>query len=293
MGQLSTSCVVQKQAQIVFHRKVAQDHYQIRLWVPSIARLAQPGQFLHVLCPKTDGRIDSSVPMLRRPFSLLDADPRKGTVDFLYKVVGKGTAALTTLKAGNLLDCLGPLGRPFAIEPLPKVVWLVGGGVGIPPLCFLAKRLMQERAKGERPFHGNGLRTIEAFLGTRSRRQMICLKTLQALGVAVHLATDDGSLGYRGSVVDLVRIRGDRLRGEERPYLFVCGPWPMMAALARWADRRGWPMQVSLEERMGCAMGCCMGCVVEVATAPVHSYARFQRVCTEGPVFQREEILWR
>ncbi len=268
--------MVQVQAPVLVHRRIAPDHYWVRVKAPVVAKRSRPGQFLHVRCGAGD------FPLLRRPFSLLDADPQTGTVDFIYKVVGFGTETLTRVSARTKLDLLGPLGRPFEIPIGLRSAILVGGGVGIPPMVLLAKQLLRRR------------RSVRVFLGARTGEWVICVEQFRKLGVPVRIATDDGSRGRKGSVVDLLK---DFLeRAAEKPVatgLYVCGPTPMMAAAAALARRRRLPVQVSLEERMGCAMGCCMGCVVEVATESSGAHARFQRVCTEGPVFPAEAVLWK
>ena len=263
--------MVQQEAPVLIHRRIAVDHYLMRLKSPVAARRAKPGQFVHVRC-REDG---DYFPLLRRPLSLLDADPQAGTIDFIYKVVGFGTRTLSQIPAGAKVDFIGPLGRPFQISPDSKVCILVGGGVGIPPLYLLAKWLLRRKKQ------------VIALLGARTKGWVICVSEFRRLGVPVRVATDDGTLGHRGSVVELL----EKPLGEAT--LYICGPTPMMAAAAAVAHRKGIPAQVSLEERMGCAMGCCMGCVVEVTTQPVNAHARFQRVCTEGPVFSSEEILWK
>ncbi|MBI3317622.1 MAG: dihydroorotate dehydrogenase electron transfer subunit [Candidatus Omnitrophica bacterium] len=270
--------MAQAKAPVLVHRRIARDHCLMRLKSARIASCALPGQFIHLLCGEPT--------LLRRPFSLLDADPRAGTLDFIYKVVGSGTRALTHLSPGDRVDLLGPLGTPFKMPPDAETAYLIGGGVGIPPLYLLAKRLLDLPPAGSR--------RVVAFLGARTKDWVICADGFRRLGIPVHVATDDGTSGHRGSVVDLLRrfLPTTRNRGPA-PVLYICGPTPMMAAAAALADRRDLPAQVSLEERMGCAMGCCMGCVVEVAAEPAGSHARFQRVCTEGPVFQADEIVWR
>lgn len=307
--------MVQERAPVLENRRIARSHYRMRLKNARAARRAKPGQFVHVLC---EGESGGCAPLLRRPLSLFDVDPERGTMDFIYKVVGLGTEVLARVRPGAGVDFLGPLGRPFNTarsEPAPPASlcearrtgpsrgtgdisqsFLVGGGVGIPPLYFLAKALLE-----------NGVKTT-VFLGARTKDWVICAADFRKIGAPVHIATDDGTRGHRGSVVDLVSkhpvmlslSKHDRFpfvlrhaQDERRPILYICGPTPMMAAAARWAGERGIPAQVSLEERMGCAMGVCMGCVVEVTTEQLGSHKRFQRVCTEGPVFPAEAIVWR
>ena len=264
--------MVQEKAEILLHRKIARDHYRMRLKSSPAARAARPGQFIHIRC-REESPYD---PLLRRPISLVDVDPVRGTLDIVYKVMGLGTQALAQMPEGAKIDLIGPLGEPFTFPPKGKQAVLIGGGVGIPPLVFLAKELLKKRIKAA------------AFLGARTKEWVICREDFRKLGVPVRAATDDGTLGARGSVVDLAA----KETGTDSIF-YICGPTGMMKAAAVLARRRGIPAQVSLEERMGCAMGCCMGCVVEVNTEPVGSHARFQRVCTEGPVFPAEEIIWR
>lgn len=270
--------MVQERARVLVHRRIAADHYRLKIHSPRAARRAEPGQFIHLLCGGRGQSPSGAVPFLRRPLSLFDADPVQGSIEVIYKVVGLGTAALAQVPVGARVDFLGPLGRPFLLPQSGERLLLLGGGVGIPPLHFLAKRVATRGTQ------------IQAFLGARTKGWVICASDFRRLGVPVQAATDDGSLGYRGSVVDLLRRS---LHGEGGQALCICGPTPMMAAAATLARRLRIPAQVSLEERMGCAMGCCMGCVVEVASEPAGSRARFQRVCTEGPVFPAEVIHWQ
>ena len=264
--------MVQQKAAVLLHRKVARDHYRMRLKAPAASRQAMPGQFVHLRC----GEERLTYPLLRRPISLLDVDRSRGTLDLLYKVMGLGTRTLTELPEGGKADFIGPLGEPFTAPPKGKQAVLIGGGVGIPPLLFLAKWLLRKKVP------------VTAFLGARTKEWVICREDFRELGVPVRTATDDGTLGHHGSVVDLAASSA----GRDSAF-YICGPTGMMKAAAALARRRGIPAQMSLEERMGCAMGCCMGCVVEVNTEPVGAHARFQRVCTEGPVFPAEAIIWR
>ncbi len=293
-GKNLPSGMVQAKAEVLVHRLVAPDHYLMRLKAPLIAKHSKPGQFIHIRCAEAG---DTS-PLLRRPFSLLDANPKSGTIDFIYKVVGSGTAALTRMPVGATADLLGPLGQPFSISAGLKTTYLVGGGVGIPPMVLLAKRLLRGSGGTGRGARGG---RVKVFLGARTKKWVICAEMFKRFGVEVHIATDDGTLGYKGSVVSLLERELSRSlplapcpsSPIPRPFLYVCGPTPMMAAATSLARRENIQAEVSLEERMGCAMGVCMGCVVEVAAETTTKHARYQRVCTEGPVFPAEIIQWR
>lgn len=267
--------MVQEEAPVLANRRIAADHYRMRLKSPRAAQRARPGQFVHVLCRGRDEQ--GRLPLLRRPLSLFDTDPRKGTIDFIYKVVGSGTEVLSGVRSGSRVDFIGPLGNAFEIPGRAEKICLVGGGVGIPPLYFLAKQFPRD--------------AVQVFLGARTKEWVICAADFRKLGLKVHVATDDGTLGHKGSVVNLLSsVRGELV--EAGTILYICGPTPMMAAAASFAQKAGLPAHASLEERMGCAMGCCMGCVVEVKSEPAGSHARYQRVCTEGPVFDAQEVLW-
>ncbi|MBI4227850.1 MAG: dihydroorotate dehydrogenase electron transfer subunit [Candidatus Omnitrophica bacterium] len=290
--------MVQRRARVVTHRRIARDHYLLSLACPPIARAARPGQFLHLQCvpqPRL-GRWEKGLspcaclsgrqgavpfPLLRRPFSLYDVDLRRGACDLIYKVVGLGTETLREAAVGETLDVLGPLGTTFTADDTVTRALLVGGGVGIPPLYYWAKALV---ARGI---------AVEAYLGVQTKDYLICDKAFRALGVPVHVATDDGSAGFKGFVTALVEDAFRRHAPEAGTALSICGPTPMMQAAAALAARWHVPAQVSLEERMGCALGVCMGCIVEIAGPHATAHKRFQRVCTEGPVFDADAVVWR
>ena len=273
--------MMQQPAAVVAHRRIARDHYQFSLRCPVIARTARPGQFLHLACSPEAQAWSDGGPLLRRPLSVYDADPRRGTCDVIYKVVGLGTEALRRVAVGESLDVIGPLGTTFAADDRVTRAVLVGGGVGIPPLYFWAKALA-----------ARGL-TVEAYLGVQTAAYLICAAAFRRLGVPTRVATDDGSTGFHGFVTALVERHFRRARPADGTTLYVCGPTPMMQAAAGLAQRWRLPAQVSLEERMGCAMGVCMGCIVETRGPHATAHKRFQRVCTEGPVFSSEQVVWR
>lgn len=272
--------MVQQRTRVVAHRRIARDHYQLSLRCPPVARLVRPGQFVHLQCTPDQTAWSGGGPLLRRPLSVYDADPRRGTCDVIYKVVGLGTEALRQATVGDSLDVIGPLGTTFVADDRLTRAVLIGGGVGIPPLYFWAKSLA-----------ARGL-SVEAYLGVQTSAYLICATAFRRLGVPTRVATDDGSAGFRGFVTALVERQFRRTPPVAGTTLYICGPTPMMAAAAQLAARWQVPAQVSLEERMGCAMGVCMGCIVEVAGPHATAHKRFQRVCTEGPVFLAEAVIW-
>lgn len=229
---------------------------------------SEPGQFYML---RGDWGAD---PMLPRPLSILGEDVAAGTVSFLLKVVGEGTRRLYELEPGQRVTGLGPLGNAF---PRPArgsrgTVALVGGGVGVPPLVYLAEALKREG-------------TAFTFLqGARSSEDLVCMRELAALGVDPLVTTEDGSSGERG----LVTAPLQRALDEGAQAVYACGPEGMLKAVSRMCSGRV-PAHLSLEARMGCGYGVCLGCVVPVQRNGARVY---ERVCQEGPVFDGEVVLW-
>lgn len=258
--------------EIIDHREVAPGHWELVLPKAQGFAEAVPGQFV-MLLPRGPLSWD---PLLRRPISIYRVEADRWSV--LYRVVGRGTAMLASLRPGDAVDCLGPLGRGFRFHDLEKgaSVVLVGGGVGVPPLYFLSQRLLEA---GIVP---------EAFAGFASSAQVVAVREWQELGVDVQVTTEDGSLGRRGLVTALLKER--LARGSVRR-IFACGPRPMLGAVARIAGEAGIECQVAMEEWMGCGLGVCLSCVVRVRGGE-GSKGTWARVCREGPVFDGREVVW-
>ncbi len=234
-----------------------------------IAGDSLPGQFLHVRVA------DNTVPFLRRPFSIAGASPRNGTVEIIFRVVGEGTRILSRLQKDEFLDCLGPLGTPFSPGKEFPVSILLAGGAGIAPLLFLAGTLAGKREK------------ILVYYGTPNSGELLPPDKLLPPGVDVFLATEDGSAGFHGLVTDLFErsLKDDPGRAE----IFACGPEAMLKTLAEKNRSWGFPMQLSLEERMACGIGACQGCAVQ---AHRENKTGYLRVCRDGPVFNSQEVVW-
>ncbi len=251
-------------AWVVSREALGGEYYRLRLR-PARPLVASPGQFAMVKV--TDG-ID---PLLRRPFSIHRLVPGgSGEFEVLFRVVGEGTRRLAAVHVGERLDVLAPLGRGFRVEGARPL--LVGGGVGVAPLLFLAEAFL---ARGVVP---------KLLLGGRADRDVLCHADFGCLAVPYALATEDGSLGEAGLVTRLL----ERELKEPTPgtAVFACGPTPMLAAVASLAARHGVPCQVSLEAHMACGMGACLGCVLP------GTREAYVRVCKEGPVFDADEIDW-
>ena len=197
---------------------------------------------------------------LRRPISVCDCEG--DTLTLIYKVAGRGTEAMTKLSVGDELDTLCGLGNGYDLEAAGESPLLVGGGVGVPPLYMLAKELIN---KGK---------NVSVVLGFNTKEEIFYEDEFRALGASVTVTTVDGSYGKKGFVTDALP--------ENASYFYACGPMPMLRALYKAADIPG---EMSFEERMGCGFGACMGCSMETASGP-------KRVCKEGPVFKKEELLW-
>ena len=200
---------------------------------------------------------------LRRPISVCNYD--EGTLTLIYKVVGKGTAQMANLTQGTKLSALTGLGNGFNDAVECSLALLVGGGVGVPPLYRLARNLI---AQGK---------SVTVVLGFNTASEVFYQSEFEALGAKVIIATADGSAGCKGFVTDAIAQNN-----IEAEYFYSCGPLPMLRALTTALDIPG---EISLEERMGCGFGICMGCSIQTASGP-------KRVCKEGPVFKKEEILW-
>jgi dihydroorotate dehydrogenase electron transfer subunit len=264
------------------------DQYVLRVQAPECAAKALPGSFAHLQC--------DPLLAMRRPLSIMRVDPNQGWVDFLYKAVGQGTALLARRQPGETLSLLGPIGVPFQVHPERPRPLLLGGGVGIPPMVFLADRL---RAGGAwQPFVVMGSEVPFPFPARPSRflvpglpdGVIAAMPLLEDWGIPSRLASLQGYAGvFEGYVTDLARAWLLGLTAAERAEVevFSCGPHPMLAAVARLAREFDLPCQVSLEEFMACAVGGCAGCAVEIMT---ETGPAMKRVCVDGPVFDARQV---
>ncbi len=216
--------------------------------------IKRPGQFVNI---ELEGLY------LRRPISICDWDDK--TITIIYKVVGKGTEQMSRMQAGVELDVLTGLGNGFNPDVENEKPLLVGGGVGVPPLYNLAKTLIADGRK------------VSVVLGFNTASEVFYADEFKALGADVYVSTADGSMGVKGFVTDAIREAA-----IDFDYFYSCGPLPMLKALCGCTDVKG---ELSFEERMGCGFGACMGCSCKTLTGN-------KRICKEGPVMRREEIIW-
>ncbi len=216
-----------------------------------VSAITAPGQFVNI---KLDGLF------LRRPISVCDVTGN--TLTIIYKVVGKGTAQMSKMRAGTL-DVLTGLGNGYDLTVSGDQPVLIGGGVGVPPMYLLAKRLLSQGKK------------VKVILGFNTVTEVFFMQEFQALGAQVTVTTVDGSCGVKGFVTDA-------LKDMDYTYFYTCGPEPMLRAVYKASKTSG---QMSFEKRMGCGFGACMGCSCKTITG-------YKRICKEGPVMKKEEILW-
>ncbi|MBR5201941.1 MAG: dihydroorotate dehydrogenase electron transfer subunit [Clostridia bacterium] len=237
--------------QIISNKKLTESIYEMIL-EGDTSSITAPGQFINI---KLDGFY------LRRPISICDYDDSSITI--IYKVVGEGTEAMSKMNIGDKLDVLCGLGNGFdTLKSLDKPV-LIGGGVGVPPMYNLCKKLISEGKK------------VTVILGFNKKDEIFYADEFKKLGADVKVTTVDGSYGIKGFVTDA-------LKETEYSYFFTCGPMPMFKAIELTATTSG---QYSFEERMGCGFGACMGCSCKT------KYGN-KRICKDGPVLEREEIIW-
>lgn len=290
MSREHRATIFLEDATVLAHTAWEAEQYVLRLQAPRCAAQATPGSFVHLTC-------DPDRPM-RRPLSIMRADRSAGWIELLYKVVGAGLRALATRRVGESLSVLGPIGRGFVPHPERPRALLIGGGVGIPPMIFLAEHL---RARSDAPWQPLVLMGSEIPFPFRTRPSRIvvpgmpegCIAAspqLEEWGVASRLASRAGFPGcFEGFVTELADVWLGALRPSERSEteIFACGPTPMLRAAAALARRHALPCQVSLEEFMACAVGGCAGCAVHVQTADGPA---MKRVCVDGPVFEAAAV---
>lgn len=255
---------VKMTATVVSQEKLAEGIYDLRIQAAPIAQEAVQGQFLSLY--SSDG-----TRMLPRPISLCGIDREKGELRMVYRVAGAGTEEFSHLKAGDSIDVLGPLGNGFAPEA-GQNAFLIGGGIGIPPMLELAR--VMSSMEGTK---------VCAVLGYRDSR-MFLKEEFEAYG-SVYVATEDGSAGTKGNVLNAIRENG--LKAD---VIYACGPTPMLRALKAYAAEEGIPCYVSLEEKMACGVGACLACVCQSKDVDHHSQVHNKRICKDGPVFLAEEI---
>ena len=316
-------------AKILLHRRIGQDYFRLQLACPEIARSARPGQFLMLRINELQD------PFLRRPFGFSRIYPPRekkrrptdeGAVEICYQTVGRGTQLMTQLSEGGRLDLLGPLGNGFWNAADCRRAILVGGGIGVPPLLAWAQELRrpgEKRKKGPRPAEPG---EVVFLIGAKNKDKIIGVSECRRWGIEAQVATEDGSLGTKGTATDL--LERELVTGRHgSTVIYACGPYPMLSKVAQVAEQFDLPCQVLLESRMACGVGACLGCTVKVREEPPKKEGpdsslpppdpnsgtegeersareggipliseappfRYARVCKEGPVFDARRIFW-
>jgi len=260
-----------RDAPLVARRHLEGAYFLLSFRHPDVARGARPGQFVMIKAGTA-----AELP-LRRPFSIMSVDPVQETFTLFVKAIGAGSRALTQLEPGEAALCLGPLGRPFEPPPPAVEALMVAGGYGVSPFRMLAVELQRLGLRGR------------VFYGGRTALDLQEREPFAALGVPLHAATENGSLGHRGRVTEALEDYLDTRPGDVA--LYASGPDAMLHAVARIADRRGLRAQVSLDPWMGCGIGTCLGCVVPIQEAD-RPRPKLRVACTEGPVFDARTVVW-
>jgi dihydroorotate dehydrogenase electron transfer subunit len=280
--------MVQHVVEVVENVRLAERTFRLRVADPQIGAVIRPGQFVMLRIPHC------SDPLLGRPFALydtyLDASGRVQGYDVVYLVVGKITTQMSRLAAGQSVEVWGPLGNGFTLTPTQHLM-MVAGGIGQTPFPAVARAYLGLRSYGQSTTDFNEWRLapkVSLYYGVRSAAYLAGVDDFRSLGVAVSVATDDGSAGHHGFVTDFVEVA---LSGANRPTrLMGCGPEPMMRALAKTAAAAGVPCELSLETPMACGIGACFSCVAKIRQAG--GEWDYRRVCVEGPVFDAAQVVF-
>lgn len=252
--------ITKETAVVVSQKEIGKDIFDMVLSFPKGAKEARPGQFLAMYC-------NDATKLLPRPISICGIDAEAGTLRVVYRIAGEGTREFSKMKQGDTLEVMGPLGNGFTMKEGKAI--LVGGGIGIPPMLELAKQLSAEKT---------------VVLGYRDE---LFLKDEFEKTAEVAVATEDGSFGTKGTVIDA--IRENAITGD---IIYACGPMPMLKALAEYASEHDMEAQISLEERMACGIGACLGCICKTKEKDHHTNVNNSRICKDGPVFDAKEVVF-
>ena len=268
-------------APVIAQEQITGQEHEIVFLAPEIARHALPGQFMELLFG------ENYAPLLRRPFSIYRVDRAAGTCSVLYLARGSFTAALAQKRVGDVVSLLGPLGRPFFVPLAPDMDHiLVAGGIGAPPLAFLARELCRERL--QQGFSKGGITILN---GARSADLLVGMVEFDALDAVAEAMTEDGSAGGKGLVTEALQRRLDRNPGTQ-VQLYSCGPMPMLRAVGAIALDRNLPCQLSVETPMPCGIGVCQGCAIAVHAPDTPEGFRYALACWDGPVFEARDLRW-
>ena len=285
MDAVTPSSAARRTVAILENERIARDTFRLRLDDPAMARAIRPGQFLMIrLASGTD-------PLLARPFALYDvARDDSGTpnaIDVVYLVLGRGTSVLSRLRAGDLVTIWGPLGNGFELSSEGSVVF-VAGGIGQTPFLALGRWWLGLGEYGQERPSATRAESATLLYGVRSKDLAAGIADFEAAGIAVELATDDGSAGHNGYVTDLLTRRLER--GERPSKVVGCGPPAMLAVLSKLVEKYDVPCDLSMENHMACGFGACFSCVAPIRQPD--GSIDLRRVCVEGPIFPSRDVVW-
>jgi dihydroorotate dehydrogenase electron transfer subunit len=285
-------------SRVARNEPLCREHWRLVLEVEDFPPAA-PGQFVQVLCAEPGELGWTQGVFIRRPFSIggLRRNGRRAEIDILHRALGRGTRWLSRLQPGEPVSILGPLGSPFEVVAGRDLAWLVGGGIGLPPLIWLAEVL---RGCGQQVVAFCGARSVDLLPLTRlpgvpvsSREPTLAFREFAAAGAPAVASTDDGSLGEAARIPDVFARYLERHANQvPSAAIYSCGPDAMLRAVARIGLEQGIPTQVSLERVMACGMGTCQSCVVKVHDASAEDSWRYRLCCTDGPVFDARTVVW-
>ncbi len=255
----------QAKGKVQSNKEVKPGYFLMSIKCPPVAKAAKPGQFMTIRCG------NSTEPLLRRPFGFHGVEG--GSFRILYEVLGKGTKKLSSAKAGESLDILGPLGKGFTVPEGKKDIVIIAGGIGVAPLAFLAEELLKDKKK-----------RVLVIIGAKDRKSLLCREHFEGLGIKTLVATDDGSCGKKCFATDLLEkpIAGKR---PSDTVVYACGPSPMLKAAANAAKKLGLEAYGSFEEYIACGVGACLGCAIRTKSG-------YKLICKDGPVFKLDEMIW-
>lgn len=254
-------------AKVIENKEIALKIYDMYIYCPEIAQAAHEGQFINIYLERKDL-------ILPRPISICEINKEEGILRIIYQIAGKGTLEMSFIPSESTIRISGPFGNGFMPEK-GKNIAVIGGGVGVPPLLELSKKLIAEENN-----------TIEVFTGFRSKDHVILEEAFKALGIENHISTDDGSMGFQGNALQCFKNSGFKA-----DIIYACGPSIMLKFIASYAEEENIGAYLSFEERMACGFGTCVCCAIKIKNASSAGY-EYKKVCKDGPVFLSKEVFW-
>jgi dihydroorotate dehydrogenase electron transfer subunit len=263
--------IYKEEGTLISIERLGERLFRLKIYSPVLSQKALPGNFCHL---KVN---EGYSPLLRRAFSFHQVERERHNFDMLFKVVGPGTELLSRKNPGDKLGLLAPLGNSFALPKKGEAAVLLAGGMGIAPLFYLLDHLLKRKFSPEK---------ITLFYGVKTKDELVLLEELSSLGIRLHLATEDGTIGYKGMLTGLFlqELKEKRLKSKKTKF-YACGPNPMLKRISETSKKYNLSCQISLENHMPCGIGACFGCVVDTIRG-------YKRVCKDGPIFDAGEVIF-